>query len=296
MKKFLLAITATIMLATQANAALGSIELQCGPPKMLYGADDGDTNPVIATAVEHSWDDRSWRVFHQLRNGAVVSRQAQYGMTDTSALNAKTQWQGRLLRQPWLYMIGEIKQNKQTEQLYYHEWMYDTKRGNALVMQSMTTCTKRQQLPVPSAQAPAPTQQPSPQVAARTKDSVPIYSAYEGRGVRVDVLVGGEILRMQVDTGATSVVLTDAIARKLIKMGHATFIAKGTSELADGSKRETPYILIREFRIGNHTITNVRAMVVPDGAEMLLGFTVLDLIGPFTIDTRAGELVWHGKS
>ena len=97
--------------------ALKQQALSCNAdrPRCWYGADDGDTNPVVVTAVSHSWDDHSWRVFHQLRSGAIVSRQAQYGMTDTSTDNRRTQWQGRLLRQPWLFMVGEIKMNKQTE-------------------------------------------------------------------------------------------------------------------------------------------------------------------------------------
>jgi hypothetical protein len=45
---------------------------------------------------------------------------------------------------------------------------------------------------------------------------------------------------------------------------------------------------IDEVRIGNHTIQNVVAMALKnDGdGEMLLGFTTLNQIGPFTIDTR----------
>ena len=153
--------------------------------------------------MDYSWDDHAWRVFHQLRSGAVVSRQVQYGITDTSN-SIKTQWQGKLLRQPWLFMIGEIKKNG--NEFVYHEWMYDTKRGNALAMQAMAQCQARtpsQSLPTPTArldaptqpyaqapaipppssqpppvqtppysyQAPAPTQQPpAPQVAAQTVD------------------------------------------------------------------------------------------------------------------------------
>ena len=275
MKKLLLATAAVLALCASAQAA--SIELQCGPPKMLYGADDGDTNPVVATAVSHSWDDHSWRVFHQLRSGAIVSRQAQYGMTDTSTDNRRTQWQGRLLRQPWLFMVGEIKMNKQTEELFYHEWMYDAKRGNALVMQSMTTCTRRQQpapqLPVPTTKLELPpTQQPPPpQATVNTRDSVKIIVSEGSRSVHVDVLLGGMPIRMLVDTGANSSQVPQSFASMLLRSGAATDEGTAPVRYANGKVSQEQVISIRE----------------------LLGFPVINGIAPFTIDTRVGELIWH---
>ena len=294
MKKLLLATAAVLALCASAQAA--SIELQCGPPKMLYGADDGDTNPVVATAVSHSWDDHSWRVFHQLRSGAIVSRQAQYGMTDTSTDNRRTQWQGRLLRQPWLFMVGEIKMNKQTEELFYHEWMYDAKRGNALVMQSMTTCTRRQQpapqLPVPTTKLELPpTQQPPPQATVNTRDSVKIIVSEGSRSVHVDVLLGGMPIRMLVDTGANSSQVPQSFASMLLRSGAATDEGTAPVRYANGKVSQEQVISIRELRIGGHTVRNVIATVV-DGPP-LLGFPVINGIAPFTIDTRVGELIWH---
>ena len=52
-----------------------------------------------------------------------------------------------------------------------------------------------------------------------------------------------------------------------------------------------PVILIYEVRIGRHLIRNVRAGVSAD--QILLAFPVVNGIAPFTIDTRAGELVFH---
>ena len=158
MKRELLAATAALMICA-TSAFAGGYELQCNAPQTLVGEDANDRNPVQRIAVDYSWDDHAWRVFHQLRSGAVVSRQVQYGITDTSN-SIKTQWQGKLLRQPWLFMIGEIKKNG--NEFVYHEWMYDTKRGNALVMQAMAQCagadTFAQSLPTPTARLDAPTQ------------------------------------------------------------------------------------------------------------------------------------------
>jgi hypothetical protein len=306
MNKFLP--TAATLLAFAGSAHAMSVQLQCEAPQMLFGADANDPNPVVATAVEHSWDDHSWRVFHQLRSGAIVSRQAQYGMTDASATDRKTQWRGNLLRQPWLFMIGEVKQNKTTNEMFYHEWMYDSKRGNALVMQSYSRCTVRKQLPTPTAQLdtqpyaqppaqtppePAPTQQPPASTASRpsSKDSIPIIVSAGGRSIHVDVLLGGMPIRMLVDTGAMGAQVPPSFASMLIRNSNAIQIEDVMVTLADGSRNKQKAIRIRDLRIGSHVIRNVEA-VVTDGSP-LLGFPIINSIAPFTIDTRAGELVWH---
>lgn len=310
MKRELLAATAALMICA-TSAFAGGYELQCSAPQTLVGEDANDPNPVTQIAVDYSWDDHAWRVFHQLRNGAVVSRQAQYGMADLSN-NHKTQWQGRLLRQPWLFMIGEVKGNDRGE-FTYNEWMYDSKRGNRLVMQAFARCTERapqQQLPtptakveptqpyaqapaqapVPQAQTPAPTQQPpAPQVAARTKDSVPIIIGQYG--VNVDVLLGGMPIRMMVDTGANSSQIPQSFASMLISNGNAVVHGTAPITYANGSKSTEQVLRVRELRIGSHVVRDV-LVTISDGPP-LIGFPVIDGIAPFTIDTRAGELVWH---
>ena len=63
-------------------------------------------------------------------------------------------------------------------------------------------------------------------------------------------------------------------------------------QLADGSTRKVPVLLIRELQIGEHVVRNVRASV-RSGDDILLAFPVVNGIAPFTIDTRIGELIFH---
>jgi hypothetical protein len=46
-----------------------------------------------------------------------------------------------------------------------------------------------------------------------------------------------------------------------------------------------------DVRIGNHILHNVGASVMP-GNDMLLGFPLVNQIGPFTVNTRTNELLF----
>ena len=155
----------------------------------------------------------------------------------------------------------------------------------------------------PYAQAPAPkvTEVPTKVVTGtlerdgtttHVKDSVPIYLTNGGTIVMVDVLLGGQPLRMLIDTGATTCSITKAVATRIVRDGHGTWEKAMEVQLADGSTRTVPVLLIRELQIGQHVVRNVRASV-SSGDDMLLAFPVVNGIAPFTIDTRIGELIFH---
>ena len=154
-------------------------------------------------------------------------------------------------------------------------------------------------LPRPTAQVAPPRDQGEVTIApsrpaapvARLKDSVPIYSYANGEATKIDVLMGGLPLRMLLDTGATLSLISDEVASRLTREGNAERQKDGLFTMADGSQRRMPVILIYEVRIGRHLIRNVRAGVSAD--QILLAFPVVNGIAPFTIDTRAGELVFH---
>ena len=132
---------------------------------------------------------------------------------------------------------------------------------------------------------------PAVRAAVNVKDSVPIYSAANGKGFAVDVKLGGAPLRMVADTGATISSIPENFATWLLNNGGAVAQGSITVRLADGSRTQEAMILIREFQIGNHLLHNVPAAV--STGMTLLAFPVIDGIAPFTVDTRAGELVWH---
>jgi hypothetical protein len=78
-------------------------------------------------------------------------------------------------------------------------------------------------------------------------------------------------------------------------MADPHWLGSSTATLTNGSHEEVLNLMIDEVRIGNHTIHNVVVMALKnDGdGEMLLGFTTLNQIGPFTIDTRKQELIFR---
>jgi len=335
MKCSLPAATAMLLIGT---AAASAFDLKCGAAQIALGDDPRDRNPVIGVTVSYDPHLRAWGVMHMFRDGSTISRNTQYGMRDASEDGRKVQWKGTLFRQPVLWMIGEVR--REGEAITYYEWLYNSAKGNLLLMHSAARCQRvnpipsptaqtpatqpyaqaptqpyayapapsipppsshpppvrtppyAYQAPAPQAQAPAPTQEPSGKPVTAIKDSVPIYTDSGGNRIMIDVLMGGQIVRMVVDTGATHGTVTESVGLSLMASGHAKVIGEADVELADGSKKVEKVLLIRELRIGQHTIRDAH-LSVSTSSTMLIGFGIINGIAPFTIDTRAGELVFH---
>ena len=138
----------------------------------------------------------------------------------------------------------------------------------------------------------------APTVAAPTiasapvEDSVPIYPTDNGTSAMIDVVLGDQPLRMLLDTGATTCLISEAIAAGIVRDGYGVRQEAGRFKMADGTIRTLPVLLIREVRIGRHTIRNVPAGVSSRG-DVILAFPVVNAIAPFTIDTRASVLIFH---
>jgi clan AA aspartic protease (TIGR02281 family) len=143
----------------------------------------------------------------------------------------------------------------------------------------------------PAAPTSTPTPYAPPPPYGRGGDYVPIYSI-SGKGAAVDVTLGSQPLRMLIDTGATMMSLPSDVAMALITSGDAEFGPKESFRLADGSIREEWTIIIHRMTIGSHVLTNVTASIAPTGATPLLGFTILNRVGRFTIDMAAGQLTF----
>jgi hypothetical protein len=310
MTRSLLAAAALVLISTTAASAF---ELNCGAPRVALG-DEPDNNPVVSVEIRYIPEDHAWRVFHNRRDGLVVSRSEQYAIQDASN-DRKAQWQGSLNRARHLYMIGEVR--RVGDDIVYMEWMYDRKKNNALVMQATARCTiAAPPLPQPTSQAPTPPTRATAEavgttrppivasddprqvavapVARPVKDSVPIYPHVNGKSVKIDVLIGGMSLRMLLDTGAELCMVNETVASQLLKEGHATMNYNEPNQrfsMADGTVTSLPVIHIRELRIGRHVVRNVRAGVSTD--QIILAFPVVNGIAPFTIDTRAGELIFR---
>ena len=132
----------------------------------------------------------------------------------------------------------------------------------------------------------------APTASAPVADSVPIYPTNNGTSAMIDVVLGVQPLRMLLDTGATTCLISEAIAARIVRDGYGVRQEAGRFKMADGTIRTLPTLLIREVRIGRHTIRSVPAGVSSTG-EMLLAFPVVNAIAPFTIDTRARVLIFQ---
>jgi hypothetical protein len=122
-------------------------------------------------------------------------------------------------------------------------------------------------------------------------DYVPIY-VKEG-SVWVDVQLGSLTKRLLIDTGATDVTVTKSVANDLLRRGDAVLDDPGAASDFEGWTHIENRIQILTLGVGGHTLHNVLAGVVPDEAEMLLGFSVLNQVGRFTIDTKNNQLIFQ---
>lgn len=132
MKHLLSTVAALALLTSTASA----YEVTCGAPRVLVGDNSPDTNPVVKVEVSYVPEDHQWRIFHTLRSGLVVSRSEQYAITDGSTDNM-AQWQGSHQKMRNLYMIGEVRRER--DGIYYYEWQYN-RNTNQQTMQAKAAC------------------------------------------------------------------------------------------------------------------------------------------------------------
>src|SRR6478752_10766809 len=81
--------------------------------------------------------------------------------------------------------------------------------------------------------------------------------------------MGVQPLRMLLDTGATTCLISEAIAARIVRDGYGVWQGTDRFKMADGTIRTLPTLLIREVRIGRHTVRTVRAGVSSTTGEML---------------------------
>src|ERR1700726_2525605 len=105
----------------------------------------------------------------------------------------------------------------------------------------------------------------APTALAPLADSVPIYPTNNGASAMIDVVLGDQPLRMLLDTGATTCLISEAIAARIVRGGYGVRQEAGRFKMADGTIRTLPTLLIREVRIGRHTIRSVLAGVSSTG-------------------------------
>ena len=101
-------------------------------------------------------------------------------------------------------------------------------------------------------------------------------------------------LTFMVDSGAADVLLPADVVLTLIRtetLSSSDFVGEKTYRLADGSKLPSMVFMLRELRVGSHTLRNVRASVGPPDGGLLLGQSFLSRFKTWTFDNERHVLV-----
>jgi aspartyl protease family protein len=127
---------------------------------------------------------------------------------------------------------------------------------------------------------PAPAARPADEAAVSGPRRVTIDADTRGHFVTLAVIDGFEVKAI-IDTGATTVALTEATARKIgIRLSPGSYTQPIAT--ANGVVSSAPVTLSR-VQVGNVSVVGVRAMVVPGDAlgVNLLGMTFLRRLARF---------------
>lgn len=124
-----------------------------------------------------------------------------------------------------------------------------------------------------------------------------VVDMQEERGVRyVWVEVNGIRLHFIFDTGASNISISSAEATVLYRQGTLSredildieYFQDATGNISEGTS-----INLREIKIGNKTITNVKATIVDNiNAPLLLGQSVLERFGKIEIDYDNNQIIF----
>jgi clan AA aspartic protease (TIGR02281 family) len=105
------------------------------------------------------------------------------------------------------------------------------------------------------------------------------------------ISVNNKWIKVQVDTGAYGMTMTQSLADAMVNNGDATRGEDSQVKGYDGVAQNVHHIIIKTLTFGGRDIANVDAVVVPDSGNPLLGMDILRQFGKFTIDTATSQLI-----
>ena len=117
-----------------------------------------------------------------------------------------------------------------------------------------------------------------------------VYTANERGHVVLDAAVNGAPVRMLVDTGASLVTLTPADARAA-GINLASLAFNGHVQTANGMVRMAP-VTLREIRIGQLSIYDVRASILQNLDISLLGMSFLGQLQGYAMRDGKLTITW----
>ncbi len=112
---------------------------------------------------------------------------------------------------------------------------------------------------------------------------VPVMISYQGKAVK---------LRLVVDTGATGITVSQAVAEKLgVKMENT---APGSITIADGSRVATAHITADSVSVGPKSIRNIELVIIPSVENEYTGLLGMSFLSefPHILDIKAKTIKW----
>jgi gag-polyprotein putative aspartyl protease len=127
----------------------------------------------------------------------------------------------------------------------------------------------------PAAPTPAV---PPPKPSGDAVPLIPINNA-----LYLHVAIDGHDELMQLDTGANISTIKESLADSLVAAGEAIDMGAGEYVMANGTKSTNRTVIVKRLQLGSHRKGDVTMAVVPNDGMQLLGLSVLNSIGTFSI-------------
>lgn len=112
---------------------------------------------------------------------------------------------------------------------------------------------------------------------------VPVMISYKGKTVK---------LQLVVDTGATGITVSQAVAEKLGISLEDT--KSGSITIADGSKVNAAHIIADRVTVGPKTVRNIELVVIPSVEDEYTGLLGMSFLGefPHVLDIKTKTIKW----
>ena len=114
---------------------------------------------------------------------------------------------------------------------------------------------------------------------------VPLIN-YMGQGYKIKLNVGGVESYFLLDTGASNIVIDRKIERELLLSGsikREDYLDESTYIMANNESVVAQNVILREIKVGNYTVKNVKAAII-DGGSLLCGQSFLESFSKWEIN------------
>jgi clan AA aspartic protease (TIGR02281 family) len=243
-------------------------------------ASTASASSVLTESIKEAYFDNNVKVVGQEKLTTAA------GTFDTFVVEwhrqVRGKWAGTWLATAWLApSVGATVRFKfETRQGYGRDLAFE-----------IASVTVPKENPAPAARAA-----PVPEAPAAATQTIKLEQA--AGAFLVPAQVNGSVtLGFLLDTGATDVGIPADVVQMLTRAGTVSsrdFIGTKTYVIADGSKLPGEAFILHELSVGNYTVKNVTAHVLPVQAHLLLGQSFLSQLPPWMIDYKQQALIIGG--